>query len=305
MPLMKLNYILVLGLFVAGLGWLLLHQEQKEPLVSLDVALSDHAQPIAHKPGTEAPKTVPVKGELAVKSSVSLFNQPLGSFNRTELKALLQQDPDQLFEYLETQPDLTPSTTRLLLDVVYQFDDAFRLKVAETLLYGEDPDHRYASYQLLAAADSETDDPDDYYIRLILDASEVEQNSNNLMSVMTLLHDETLTEKVEALAMQRAEQLLEHQSSEVKAEALRFLLKLKPEDSSLHSALAQNIASGDAALMIPAMQALYRVNSPSHEVIEQLVQVMETQSQTGLGQEAAALLYRFEQLRNHLPQQAG
>ena len=222
-----------------------------------------------------------------------LLEQPVSSLNRRIIQEALTLNPEQLFEFLSKKPELDQYDIRILLDVIYQFDDVYRLRAAQEFLYGDDPDYRYAGYQLLAAADSETPDENDYYIQVLLDASYTEQDPNNLLSVMTLLADETLTPEVNELAKRRAELLLDDQAAEVKAEALRFLLKTSPNDPNLQAQLNENLLSEDLSLVLPAMQTLYRVEQPSEAILSTLQGLKQQYPHTTTGKEAAPLLHHY------------
>ncbi|MCM2679893.1 hypothetical protein [Echinimonas agarilytica] len=220
--------------------------------------------------------------------------KPLLEFSRSELLESLNQDSDLLVQWLEERTSMTALESRLLLDVIYQMDGESRQQYAELMLYHHDSNYRSTGYQIMASLNGDMSDPSQLNIQQVIDASYTEYTADNLVTVLTLLHDETLNEAVQQSSKERATRLLAHENISVQAEALRLLLKYEPENTQLQQQLSHHLTSGNAELTASAFLTLYRIQHPNPAIVQALNLLSEqVEANEEISQQAKALLQRW------------
>lgn len=191
-----------------------------------------------------------------------LEKDALLEMSRQQVQQAIQANPQQLIRLLETKKSYTMTEMRVLLDVIYFFQDDLRSIVGKKLVTSKDPVARYGAYQLLAASASTNEAHYGAYAGVLLKAALADTDATNLASIFNLLMIRPLPNKLVEPAKTVAFEFLKHPEDEVKTAALAFLVE-QGADEAVQIELGKHLDSANPALVGPAIVFSYRVLEPS------------------------------------------
>ncbi|WAJ71807.1 hypothetical protein [Catenovulum adriaticum] len=191
-----------------------------------------------------------------------LSKKTLRSISRRELKLALQQNPYQLIDFIKTYNSADAFETRLLLDVIFQFNDEYREQVALELLKSENNQFRIAGYRLLASANSETPDATGSKLRRVIEHSYMESSNEVLVQVFSGLASHAITEDVSEDIRQRIQAAAAPFDTDLAVESTRLLAKFESQ-KIIDGRIEKHLSSNSKRVVMQTLNLLYELQSVS------------------------------------------